>query len=106
MRKFCFLLFLLCLAADAANLRLYLKDGSYQLVREYKVENDRVSFYSIDRDGWEEVPAALVDLDKTKAEIKARADAIREDAAAQDTENKAERAARKEVASVPMEPGV
>ena len=66
--------------ASAENVKLYLKDGSYQLVREYKVENDRVTFYSLDRDDWEEVPASLVDLDKTKAEIKARADAVRADA--------------------------
>src|ERR1700733_15179343 len=106
MRKLCLLIFVFCFVATAENVKLYLKDGSYQLVREYKVENDRVKFYSLDRDDWEEVPAALVDLDKTKAEIKARADAIRADAAAQESEDKAERAARKEVASVPAEPGV
>ncbi|MGA2877710.1 MAG: hypothetical protein ABSG13_02040 [Bryobacteraceae bacterium] len=106
MRKLCLLLSAFCLVASAENVKLYLKDGSYQLVREYQVESDRVRFYSLDRDDWEEVPASLVDLDKTKSEIKARADAIREDAAAQDAENKAERAARKEVASVPMEQGV
>jgi hypothetical protein len=106
MRKPFFLLFAICFLARAENVKLYLTDGSYQLVREYKVEDDRVKFYSLDRDDWEEVPVSLVDLDKTKAEIKAHADAIRADAAAQDAENKAERAARKEVASVPAEPGV
>jgi hypothetical protein len=106
MRNLCFLLFAFCFLASAENLKLYMKDGSDQLVREYKVENDRVKFYSLDREEWEEVPLALVDLDKTKAEIKARADTIRADAAAQDSEDKAERAARKEVASVPQEPGV
>jgi hypothetical protein len=106
MRNLCFLLFVFCFLAGAENLKLYMKDGSDQLVREYKVENDRVKFYSLDREEWEEVPLALVDLDKTKAEIKARADTIRADAAAQDSEDKAERAARKEVASVPQEPGV
>jgi hypothetical protein len=106
MCKLCFLLFVLCLAGNAANFKLYFKDGSDQLVREYKIENDHLNFYSIDRDEWEEVPLSIVDLDKTKAEIKARADAIHADAAAQDAEDKAERAARKEVASVPMEPGV
>jgi hypothetical protein len=106
MRKLCLLLFAFCLGVTAENVKLYLKDGSYQLVREYKIENDRVGFYSLDRDDWEEVPASLVDLDKTKAEIKARADAIRADAAAQESEDKAERAARKEVTSVPAEPGV
>ena len=106
MRKLCLLFCAVCFLASAENLKLYMKDGSDQLVREYKVENDRVKFYSIDRDEWEEVPFALVDLEKTKAEIKARADSIRADAAAQAAEDKAERTARKEVASVPQEPGV
>jgi len=93
-------------ALSAANLKLFFKDDSYQLVREYKVVGDRISFYSVDREDWEEVPASLVDLDKTQAEIKRRSDEIRADAAAQDAEDKAERAARKEVQAVPAEPGV
>src|SRR5580658_4567287 len=101
MRRLFLLLFAICFLASAENIKLYMKDGSDQLVREYHVEGDRIRFYSLDRDDWEEVPASLVDLDTTKAQIKARADAIREDAAAQDAENKAERAARKEIASVP-----
>jgi hypothetical protein len=106
MRKVCFLLLAICAAATADNFKLYFKDGTDQLVREYKIQGDRVNFYSIERDDWEEVPATLVDLDKTKAAIQARADAIRADAEAQDAEEKAERAARKEVASVPMDLGV
>jgi len=106
MRKLCFLLFVFCFLASAENVKLYMKDGTDQLVREYHVEGDRMRFYSLDRDDWEEVPLSLVDLNKTKAEIKSHADAIREEAAAEDAENKAERAARKEVASVPAEPGV
>src|SRR6202050_5975225 len=106
MPKPCCLLFVLCLVASAANLKLYFKDGSDQLVREYQVENDRVRFYSLDRDDWEEVPASLVDLDKTKAEIKSRADEIRAGVDADAAEKKAERTARKEVASVPADPGV
>jgi hypothetical protein len=99
------LLFFAC-ALSAANLKLYFKDGSYQLVREYKVASDRISFYSVDREDWEEVPAALVDLDKTQAEIKRRSEDVRADAEAQAAEDKAERDARKEVASVPAEEGV
>jgi hypothetical protein len=106
MRNLCILFFAICFLASAENVKLFMKDGSDQLVREYKVENDRVKFYSLDREDWEEVPLTLVDLDRTKAEIKARADFIRANAAAQDAEDKAERAARKEVASVPQEPGV
>ena len=104
--KLCCLLltavFLLC----AANVKLYLKDGSYQLVREYMVDNDRVRFFSTDRGEWEEVPASLVDLQKTQAEIKQREDSAREDAAAVDAEEKAERQARKEVEQIPVENGV
>ena len=106
MRKLGFVFFAFCLLACAENVKLFMTDGTDQLVREYHVEGDRIRFYSIDRDDWEEVPASLVDLAKTKAEIKARADAIHAEAAAEDAENKAERAARKEVASVPPDPGV
>lgn len=44
-----------------------LKDGSFQLVREYQVEGDRVRYWSIDDSQWEELPVAMVDWDKTKA---------------------------------------
>lgn len=45
--------------------KLILKDGDFQLVREYKVEGDRVRYYSMDSRQWEEMPAALVDWDAT-----------------------------------------
>ena len=45
--------------------KLMLKDGSFQLVREYAVEGDRVRYYSLDRSQWEEIPADLVDWDAT-----------------------------------------
>jgi hypothetical protein len=90
----------------AANIRLYLKDGSYQLAREYKVEGDRVKFFSIDRGEWEEIPVTLVDLTKTQGEIKQREEAAKEEAAAADAEEKAEREARKEVEQVPVGEGV
>src|ERR1700680_5119766 len=101
----CLLLAAVCLLC-AANIKLYLKDGSYQLVREYMVDNDRVRFLSTDRGEWEEVPASLVDLQKTQAEIKQREDYAREEAAAADAEEKAERQARKEVEQIPVENGV
>ncbi|MGA7914428.1 MAG: hypothetical protein WCA00_04270 [Candidatus Acidiferrales bacterium] len=46
--------------------KLMLKDGSFQLVREYHVDGDRVRYYSIDQRDWQEIPAALVDWDATK----------------------------------------
>jgi hypothetical protein len=105
-RRVCCGLLLTVSLAWAATVKLYLKDGSYQLVREYQVDNDRVRFFSTDRGEWEEVPFALVDLDKTKNEIKQHEDAVREEAAASDAEERAERAARKEVERIPVEEGV
>jgi hypothetical protein len=90
------------LAAD----RLYLKDGSYQLVREYQVQNDRVRYFSSERDDWEEIPLDLVDLEKTKKEVSERT----ADRAAQDKADAEERAAAKalsqQVRNAPPEPGV
>jgi hypothetical protein len=43
-----------------------LKDGSFQLVREYQVVGDRVRYYSLDSSQWEEIPVALVDWEATK----------------------------------------
>jgi hypothetical protein len=46
--------------------KLMLKDGSFQLVREYEVDGDRVRYFSIDQRDWEEIPASLVDWEATK----------------------------------------
>ena len=49
-----------------ASQKLFLKDGTYQLVSSYEVHGDRVRYYSVERSAWEEIPLSLVDLDATK----------------------------------------
>jgi hypothetical protein len=90
----------------ATNFKLYLKDGNYQLVREYKVDGDRVRYYSIERSDWEEMPAALVDLKRTEGEKTAKAEARAEEAKALDEEDKALKAERAEITKIPRDPGV
>ena len=106
MRRVLAALFVLALGAFAANLKLYLKDGSYQIVREYKVESDRVRFYSVERSQWEEIPLTLVDLKRTEAEVAERKAAIEKEAKVISQEDEAERAMRDEISKIPRDPGV
>lgn len=46
--------------------KLVLKDGTYQLVRNYEKNGERVRYFSVERGAWEEIPAAMVDWDATK----------------------------------------
>jgi hypothetical protein len=98
-----------CLAvvsALAANLKLYLKDGTYHVVREYQVETDRVRFYSVERSEWEEIPLDLVDLVRTQNEVKERQQALEKETRILTAEDEAEHRQREEVARVPADPGV
>ena len=100
------ILIALAVAAFGATSRLYLKDGDYQIVREYQVLSDRVRYFSTERGDWEEIPLELVDLDRTKKDAAERQAAVDADAKEQDVEDKAIRAERKEAAQVPVGPGV
>ena len=76
MRKLWLMLATLVLVAWAANVRLYLKDGTYHMVREYQVQADRVRYYSLERSDWEEIPIDLVDLKRTESEAAERRAAV------------------------------
>jgi hypothetical protein len=55
--------------------KLVLKDGSFQLVRSYQRDGERVRYFSVERGDWEEIPAAMVDWDATaKAEAAEKAE--------------------------------
>jgi hypothetical protein len=45
--------------------KLVLKDGGFQLVRDYARNGDRVRYLSAERGEWEEIPASMVDWDAT-----------------------------------------
>ena len=94
------------LTLAGANFKLFLKDGTWQVVSEYKVDGDRVRYYSVERGDWEELPAELVDVRKTESVRKERAEREAAERAAQAAEDKAEREAAKEIERVPLEVGV
>jgi len=92
--------------AWAANLKLYLKDGSFHLIKEYQVQQDRVRFYSVERSQWEEIPLDLVDLKRTKAEESERKSELEKEAKILSEEDRVEREIQQEVLKIPQDPGV
>jgi hypothetical protein len=89
----------------AESFRLYLADGSYQQVREYKVEDERVRYYSTERSEWEEIPLRLVDLKKTEAGRAQVKEGVQRDAAADAAEELFEREQAHEVSLIPKGAG-
>jgi len=106
MRKVLIALAALVVTAWAANIKLYLKDGGYHIVREYKVQGDRVHFYSTEREEWEDIPLDMVDLKKTESETRAREETLAHDSKVLEEEESAERALKKEILKIPENPGV
>lgn len=102
-RVFIALAFVSCL--NAANFKLYMKDGTFQLVREYKVEGDRVKFYATERGEYEEIPSELVDLKRTDAESSAKRATIEKQAKEISEEDAARRDLQKEILKIPQDSG-
>lgn len=97
---------LLAGALWADNFRLYLKDGTWHMVREYQKLEDRVRYYSTERSDWEELPLDMVDLKKTEAERASRLEDEKRQAAVDDEEEKFDREVKREISRVPENPGV
>jgi len=106
MRRIALGFFVFLAAALAANVKLYLKDGGFQLAREYQVQGDRVHYYSVERSEWEDIPTELVDLKRTQAEVAETKKKIEEEAKVLSEEDKAERALQDEIMKIPQNPGV
>lgn len=75
--------------------KLVLKDGNYQLVREYIRNGDRVRYYSLERADWEEIPASMIDWAATQ---KAEASTASQNAAEVENLKKQEAATRVDMA--------
>lgn len=100
------ILLLFAAAAFGQTVKLYMKDGTYQLAREYEVKTDRVRFYSTEREEWEEIPLEMVDLARTKKETADREAEIKADQKATAEEDAALDSAAREVEKIPKAEGV
>lgn len=99
------ILFALAALTLSATERLYLKDGSWHVVREYEVQKDRVRYYSTERSDWEEIPLELVDLEKTRKDVADTKARLENDDKEEAEERAAAKAARKLASSVPNDNG-
>jgi hypothetical protein len=88
-----------------ATMRLYLKDGTFQLVKDYQVTEDRVKYLSAERGEWEEIPLDLIDLNRTKKESADHEEQVRQEEKDQAEEDAAVREQKQETNSVPDESG-
>ena len=48
------------------GIKLFMKDGTFHLVRGYEVKGERVRYWSVERSAWEEIPTEIVDWDATR----------------------------------------
>ncbi len=97
-----------CAAVVQAQMQqvLFLADGTRMAVREYKVVQDRLRYFSSERGQWEEVPVAIVDFERTRDYNRALAAEFEASREEERRERAAERRARTELHSVPLDDGV
>ncbi len=87
--------------------KLYLKGGTFELVSSYRIEGDRVRYYSVERSEWEDVPVSLVDWDTTREAQAEEARRKEEELRKVQNEIQVERAAAVDVdASIELKPGL
>ncbi len=92
----------------ALSKRLILKDGSYQVVREWQMQGDRVHYYSLERSQWEDIPKELINWDATNqfnAALASNSAPRSAEVKEVDAEEKAERE-KEEAMSPQVAPGV
>ena len=85
---------------------LILDDGTEIPVREYEVLGERVRYFSSERGQWEEVPAAIVDTIRTQERNRRVQEELERNQRELRRERAAERLARTELHSVPLDDGV
>ena len=90
---------------DGTVKRLILADGSYERISQYRIEGDRVRYFSTERNTWEELPCSLVDWPATQAYAAQASHEVSERAG--DLLDSAARERREEVARAPVvAPGI
>src|SRR2546425_6968735 len=88
--------------------KLVLKDGSFQMVRDFQRNGERVRYMSAERGDWEEIPTAMVDWEataKAAAAEKSEEDALAKKIHAQEQAQKIETVMDVD-ASLQLSPGV
>ena len=94
------------LPLPAQRAALVLSDGTRIAVREYEKQGERVRYFSLERGQWEEVPTGIIDWDRTEAFNERAREAALASEAEERRERIAERRARTELHSVPLDDGV
>ncbi len=93
-------------ALYAENTVLILTDGTRIGATEYEITDGRVRYFSRERGQWEILPEAIVDWERTKTHNTRVQEAADKRSAEERRERVAERRARTELHSVPLEDGV